>query len=81
MGDFVEKILRDVGLPLPRAKLFEAVKVGGMIIHGKDPEMVFSTMLWRMQDRFIRLEKHGYWLRNVPNPAVGYDPRSRGPLN
>lgn len=81
VGDLVEKILRRAGTPIPRAKLYEAVLAWGMTIYGKDPEMVFSTMLWRMRDRFIRLRDHGYWLINEPCSRVGYDPSAKDLLS
>ena len=74
VGDKAEKVLLQNGRPMTREELFKAVTRDGMRIQGKDPEMVFSTMLWRMQDRFVRLRPHGYWLTRMPCAAVGYLP-------
>lgn len=75
VGDVVEAILRSNGRPIPRDELFLAVQREGLDIRGKDPMMVFSTMLWRMPKRFVRLGgKIGYWLTQVPCPAVNYLP-------
>ncbi|ERF82832.1 hypothetical protein JQ559_30580 [Bradyrhizobium viridifuturi] len=74
VGDKAEKVLLQNGRPMARDELFKAVTRDGMTIQGKDPEMVFSTMLWRMQDRFVRLRPHGYWLTRMPCAAVGYLP-------
>lgn len=72
VGDAVERILRYEGRPLPRRPLFLKLREAGVEIQGKDPEMVFSTMMWRMQDRFVRLKEHGYWLKDEPCPEIGY---------
>ena len=75
VGNAVENILRQGGRPMLRDDLFAAIKKDGLDIRGKDPLMVFSTMLWRMPKRFVRLgQKTGYWLTNEPCPAVGYLP-------
>lgn len=76
IGDAAEAILKERGRPMTRTDLFNEIKRRGLEIHGKDPEMVFSTMLWRMQDRFVRLPKFGYWLKKEPCSVVGYLPSS-----
>jgi len=48
--------------PVSRSDLFKALTDRGIILHGADPEMVLSTMLWRMKDRVVRLKSGGYWL-------------------
>jgi hypothetical protein len=75
IGDYAEAILKEIGRPMPREELFAALKKQGVDIFGTDPLMVFSTMMWRMPNRFVRLAGgHGYWLRNEPWPAAGYFP-------
>lgn len=68
IGDVVEKFLRDRGLPATRKMIAKHLKDENIIIHGTNPDMVLSTMLWRMQERFRRLPPHGYWLTNEPDP-------------
>lgn len=73
----VEKALgyiRAVGHPLPRKEIFERLKADGVVIYGKDPEMVLSTMLWRSQDQIVRLRGFGYWPKDTPYDQAGYDP-------
>lgn len=55
------EIIRERGEPMPRKELFDALTARGVEIHGKDPEMVLSTMLWRTKDRIQRLPAFGYW--------------------
>ncbi len=75
VGDVVEKTLRVNMSPMSRDALFREVMASGLDIQGKDPLMVFSTMLWRMPKRFVRLGgKIGYWLTQEPWPAVNYTP-------
>jgi hypothetical protein len=69
-----ELILLSRGHPMGRSDLFHALGEHGIHLHGKDPEMVLSTMLWRMQDKIVRIHPYGYWVRNMPCPSVGYDP-------
>lgn len=69
VGNFVEEILREWGRPASRAELFDELVHRDVIIHGTDPQMVFSTMLWRMQDRFERLKGRGYWLKGERVPG------------
>jgi hypothetical protein len=75
VGDVVERVLRVNMGPMSRDALFREVARAGLDIQGKDPLMVFSTMLWRMPKRFVRLGgKTGYWLTQEPCPAVNYVP-------
>ncbi|MBI5262488.1 MAG: hypothetical protein HY852_11810 [Bradyrhizobium sp.] len=75
VGDAVERILRANKRPMSRDTLFREVMREGLDIQGKDPLMVFSTMLWRMPKRFVRLGgKVGYWLTQEPCPEVNYVP-------
>lgn len=68
------EILAEFGAPLGRAELFSLVEHSGLKIQGKDPQMVFSTMLWREPKKIVRLKEHGYWLADEPFPEAGYVP-------
>ena len=74
VGEWVRKILLETGAPMTRKQLFEALNGRGVVINGSDPQMVLSTMLWRMGDKFIRLPKNGYWPADQPYRPLGYDP-------
>ena len=66
------KIIHERGSPVMRADLYKELLGRGLIIKGKDPEMVLSTMLWRMQDKIVRLKSGGYW--DADKPFGNYDP-------
>jgi hypothetical protein len=67
-------ILALEGAPMSRTALFNALKHHGVILQGADPEMVLSTMLWRMRDKIVRLKGGGYWLAECPWEPAGYLP-------
>lgn len=73
MGKHAREIILDAGRPVPRKELFEDLASRGIHIHGKDPEMVLSTMMWRMPQDFIRLAGYGYWLRELPYAPANYE--------
>lgn len=73
VGDVVESLLRTWGSPASRATLFHALPANGIEIHGTNPEMVFSTMLWRLKDRFVRIPGKGYWFAGEPVPGQSGD--------
>jgi hypothetical protein len=60
--------IRIAGRPLMRAELLERLHADGVIIRGKDPAMVLSTMLWRSKDVIRRLRGGGYWPADDPLP-------------
>jgi hypothetical protein len=68
------EIIASEGRPLPRSELFKKLIKRGLIIEGSDPEVVLSTMLWRMRNRIKRLKKGGYWLADRPWKGGGTDP-------
>jgi hypothetical protein len=70
----VREIIRERMEPVSRSDLFKALTERGIILQGADPQMVLSTMLWRMRDRVARVKGGGYWLAEVPNALAGYDP-------
>lgn len=74
VGAMAKILMIEQGRPLPRSELFARLQHVGMHIHGKDPEMVLSTMMWRMKDDFVRLPRHGYWLKTLPYPPAEYVP-------
>jgi len=65
-------LIREIGRPIGRRALYDALKARGIEIHGKDPEMVLSTMLWRSPDRVVRLPAYGYWDAEQSYPDADY---------
>jgi hypothetical protein len=74
VGRVAWSIISRRGRPIPRDELFKELAAQGMIIQGKDPEMVLSTMMWRMQDVFVRLPGFGYWKKATPYAPAAYIP-------
>ncbi len=77
--EIVAEAARDVILarnaPISRDELYDLLtQRRDLVIQGKDPRMVLSTMLWRMKDRVARLKNGGYWPAEIPNAEAGYDP-------
>lgn len=76
VAEAARKIIKGRGGPVSRSDLFKALADMGIVISSEtDPEMVLSTMLWRMRDRIARLKTGGYWLAEKAYPEAGYDPQ------
>jgi len=73
------EIIKEHGKPMPRSDLYDLLIARGIVLNGSDPQMVLSTMLWRMPDRIKRLKKGGYWLADVPFKGGGIDPYFANP--
>lgn len=56
--------------PMPRAALYQRLVSDGLRIHGTNPEMVLSTMLWRAgkDAGVVRVKSGGYWLKEYVPP-------------
>jgi hypothetical protein len=74
VGKHAREIITVTKRPVPRNELFTLLGLRGINIVGKDPEMVLSTMMWRMKDDFVRLAGHGYWLKELPWQPAKYEP-------
>lgn len=74
VGRHAREIIEALQRPVPRQELFDSLGHRGIYIHGKDPQMVLSTMMWRMPEQFVRLAGHGYWLKEIPWAPANYDP-------
>lgn len=75
VAEAAREIIHKNGAPMKRSELFHYLYERGVVIQGTDPEMVLSTMLWRMQKRVARTSR-GYWLAEIPYPEAGYLPGS-----
>lgn len=75
VAEATRQIILERGEPISRADLFRTLGERGItILSETDPEMVLSTMLWRMRDKVVRLKTGGYWLTERPYPKAGYNP-------
>lgn len=70
----VERIIRDSGHPMVRSAIAEALEARGIEIPSNDKARYVGTVLWRQSDRFVNLNKEGYWIKGVPHEDAGYDP-------
>lgn len=68
------EIIQERGEPVPRSELYAALRARGVEVFGKDPVMVLSTMLWRSDDRIVRLKDHGYWPKDEAYRPASYYP-------
>jgi hypothetical protein len=66
------EIIRERGEPVSRSDLYTALIERGFTIEGTDPEMVLSTMLWRMKDKVMRFKNGGYWDPKADWEPAGY---------
>jgi hypothetical protein len=62
-------IIQAAGQSVTRSDLFSKLKLQGIEIKGHNPEMILSTMLWRMRDLsgIVRLKSGGYCLLQDAN--------------
>jgi hypothetical protein len=74
VGRAAWEVMTQLQRPVPRAELFKELAQRGIEIRGKDPEMVLSTMVWRLQEHFVRLPKFGYWKRSHEWQPANYVP-------
>lgn len=77
VAERVRELIKARNEALSRDALYAGLQADGIKIKGADPKMVLSTMLWRSKDRIVRVKTpkgHRYWLAEVPNADIGYDP-------
>lgn len=74
VADAALQFIRERGRPSPRTELYEALVDRGFTIEGADPEMVLSTMLWRMKDKIVRIPNYGYWPIDEVYAPADYHP-------
>ncbi|MGU3418211.1 hypothetical protein [Methylobacterium sp. D54C] len=72
------EIIEERGEPVLRSVLLQDLADRGLNVRGADPEMVLSTMLWRVRDTsgLVRLPTGGYWVADRPHEPTGYVPGS-----
>lgn len=74
VAEMARVIIEEAGEPVSRTDLYHRLVERGLRIDGTDPEMVLSTMMWRMRARVVRLKSGGYWLADKPYEPAGYVP-------
>lgn len=68
------KLLLEHGKPMTRSKLLRRFQEIGHPVPGEHPTKNIGTKLWRASDVIINIPGAGYWVKDTPCPAVGYDP-------
>ena len=70
VGRLVYDYLDQKGEPASRRQIFAHLQACNVNLEGTDPQMVLSTMLWRLKSNFYRIPGRGYWIvgRPVPEP-------------
>ena len=79
VAEAAKDIIVAEGRSLPRSELYKKLIEKGLVIEGSDPEMVLSTMLWRMSGVIVRVRGGGYWVAGQPSPDGSYDPDKDSP--
>jgi hypothetical protein len=68
------ELLFGVGRPLVPKAFLDKLHEQGRRLGGTDEMRNLTTKLWRARAKLIKIPGAGYWPRNVPCPAVGYQP-------
>lgn len=66
IAQIVERVIREVGKPMTRGELVEALERRDVWIPPQDKPRYLGTIIWRNKGTFINIEGRGYWLRNEP---------------
>lgn len=69
----VRAVLLEVGRPMKRGALVKELEKRQIPLAGTDKNKNLGTILWRNADKFINLDKLGYWLKDVAIRDV-YEP-------
>ena len=69
------KLVKMRGDRIMRDELYDLLIEQGIVINGKNPKMILSTMLWRVKpSKLVRLKGGGYWLKDKRYDAENYIP-------
>lgn len=68
------RALTEAERPLTRTQFLKWLENNGISMTGTDASKNVGTKFWRSKDRFVNLRGVGYWLKDQPCPAFGYDP-------
>ncbi len=76
------KLIKMRDKPIKRDELYDLLIQQGVIINGKNPKMILSTMLWRVKNSgVVRLKSGGYWLKDRRYPPADYIPEEKKSKN
>ncbi|MDF2119733.1 hypothetical protein PY365_29655 [Roseiarcaceae bacterium H3SJ34-1] len=69
IAQVMERVIRDVGRPMTRGEIVEALERRDIEIQAQDKYRYVGTLAWRHKSIFINVEGRGYWLRSERMPA------------
>ena len=61
LAPHIRAVLIENDRPMTRGQLVQALANRNVSIGGTDTAKNLGTIMWRLRDRFINLEGHGYW--------------------
>jgi DNA-binding winged helix-turn-helix (wHTH) protein len=67
-------MIRVHGRPMTRTEIYEGLTQRGIVVKGKVPQRVLSTILWREKAAVALLPGFGYWPTNQKYDPANYDP-------
>lgn len=74
MGERVKnaavRVIREAGRPLQRGELTDRIQ-RYVKIESADPANYVSTVIYRDEDTFVKIDGRGYWLKGLPLPPSG----------
>jgi hypothetical protein len=68
MAELVARIIREVGRPMTRGQIVEALEARDVPIPYDDKHRYVGTIVWRSKRLFVSVSKRGYWLKDLPVP-------------
>lgn len=71
---YIRRTILDVGRPLSRGEVVNALAERAIQVGGQDPATNVGTIMWRAKADFVNLKPHGYWPRDVAYAPAGYEP-------
>lgn len=72
LAEMMERLIRDVGRPMTRGEIVEALELKDIVIPAQDKHRYIGTIAWRNKALFLNVHGRGYWLRGErPDKSVG----------
>jgi hypothetical protein len=70
IAEMMERLIREIGTPLTRGQIVEALERRDVEIPAQDKQRYIGTIAWRKKSKFINIDGLGYWLRGEPMPRL-----------
>ena len=69
VGEYAKELMLKTGRPQVRGAIVDYLREVGRPLKVKDPSQSVGTVMWRLRDKFINVEGHGYWPTDIDLPA------------